>query len=311
MKMKHISISQDVLAETFTNASAAMLEQPAYGQLATRTRVLHDSLATVQDQKTRKIAQDKTLATPAIAFLVDTTLDTLEQPEITGQLPIDAYRRAIWAMEVAENYADLAADTGLFRDFYRQNSHLNDVTPPKVLKLLGDAKYLTAYGVAPFRETCCVAGGAVRAMRAWVSGKRRPEMWQEFDLDPTMATEVVMRSTGLQIAASLDSATANKNVTYLGRPYASTSHFEPSVACSAPVVRFAPRTLRHLGSLLQKQEPQRGCPVRKIASDEPGTTVLAASWSRIVHTIVPPEARVQIAPTPVPLKRVLWSTSSI
>lgn len=297
-----IECAPPLILETCYQTAAGTLMDPMspYNQLAQRTRALCDAIDAEPESETKEQRWMGAMTTPAIAFLVDTALDTVEQPAIAEQMPADTYKRAIQIMKVVEHAATTAGRSGLLTTFYRQNEHLKDVAPQEVIDATGNVNYLLSYGVAPIRETCCVAGGAARAMRVWTARGRVPDAWQGLTIGSE--AEVIGVSSGLQIVASLASGKTNRATDFLGRPYASTGRFVPAVAIEAPVIKFSKRTLEHLGALL-RQAPHGGCPVRFIASGTtPKVSVLEDSWARIVRNLIPPNARTEMSPRARPKK---------
>jgi hypothetical protein len=210
---------------------------------------------------------------PAVKFLVDATLDILNQPQVAARLPQEVMLRQAIASHEAGHIARIVATPGLFTQFYATDEYLRHVRlKVEDVDTVNKPDYLASLGAAPFFDTRVVAGGALKFIRE-----------TGIDEEPS---KVIGRSLGLLAVAGIHKEQTDRAMNVLGLPYADSFNFVGK--SGGQEIKFSRIAFENLK---RSYEPGRGCPAGRIAlAGASNSNLLQQYWSRIVDYLIPADA---------------------
>jgi hypothetical protein len=252
-------IPTEALRAGMTDPLAALLMGTSeYGAIAARTRELFDR------------GRQDALYVPAVKFILDSTLGTLEQPGVEPHLPREIADRSEQAMSVAENVTNFALEQGLLATYYGHNAFFSDLL--SVANDLTEPGFMNELGAYVFPDVQVASGGALKVL-------------QQRGIQATPA-EVISRSDSLLLVAGIGRARGEEASEFIGWPYADPEHLEPIEGASGIEVAFTEEAQERLRRLRG-----RGCPAGEVpVPSDPLHSLLDQYWGRIVRYLVPDDA---------------------
>jgi hypothetical protein len=206
---------------------------------------------------------------PAAAYVVNASLQLLQDEVVAFQLPFEVAERADVANELARAIAQSAMKTGTFSGGYRGRGELLNRHDKSDLL---NKEVLGSLGATAFFDASWAAGGALKLLN-----EVEPELPAE------RAAEIIQESTGLAVFAKLKNRVLPQARRQLGSPYIYPEHLE-----------LAPeRKVRAAKTMMERLRAEFGpaCPIMHFMTPE-GINMWQAEWKHLVGYLVPEDAAV-------------------
>lgn len=217
------------------------------------------------------------LYVPAAQIILDTTLSALSQPDVARRLPREVHERMAIARVTAEITSDIVTGS-LLGVFYSNNEFLSGLVGKRELAILSQQnEYFSSLSRSMFNEVSVVAGGALRALRAYG--------------DVPNAREIISSSTDLKMLAGVKKEEMVALLERLGTPYMREEYYDIELEGGVPVgIKLTAEARKIVHDAFGAQ---RGCPARGMrSSDGDFKTELDRGWHDVVNFLIPDGATV-------------------